>query len=127
MKRILSLVVVALLAGSVLAQTKPSAPDISRIVERPDITVERAKKDIAQQRYRFFTYGLMAGSHRGVADILQKDYGIKYEMAAGCIVSSALVERVRAYNECMEKAIRKKFGKSSQELYAEAQKKGQTR
>jgi hypothetical protein len=120
---------VALLSvpGAVLAQTPPppAPPTIESVLDRPDITVAQAEKDIQQGRFRLFTYGLMRASHRGVAETLQKDFGIKHEMAAGCIVSSKLVERVRAYNERMEKAIRKKFGKSSRELYEAAERKYQ--
>jgi hypothetical protein len=125
--KVITLLALGLLASAGFAQTPPTPapPRPESILNRPEITVALAEKDIQQGRFRFFTYGLMQYQHRGIAAILRKDHGIEYQMAAGCVVSSELVKRVREYNDHMEKAVRKKFGKASSELYEEAKKKYQ--
>lgn len=90
---------------------------------RPDITLEQAEKDIQNNRFRFFSYGLVRMQHYEIGRVLQKEYGIVHETAAGCVVSGSLVARVRAYNERMEKAVLKKYGKTYSELYEEVRAK----
>lgn len=67
-----------------------------------------AVQDVRAGQLILRTYG-MAG-HAAYSGDLQKKYGFKIEVVAGCIVDPALIAETGAYNEVMKAEIKRRFG-----------------
>ena len=77
-----------------------------------------AEEDVAAGELAIRSYGLPKFAWLEATERLEKKYGIKtYNF--GCEVSDGLLAYARGYNEVSEAAIKKKFGKTADELLAE--------
>lgn len=87
-----------------------------------DLTYDKGKsdaqKDVAAGKLVVKSYGLPSPEWFASAKRLLENYGIE-TFGYGCVVSGGLIGYVRGYNEISEAAIKKKFGKTSDELLAE--------
>jgi hypothetical protein len=93
------LVLVSLLAGLILW------PVTARI--RGDLA---ASFDVAQGRYRVFTFGMPAPGRDEYTRILRARYGIETRVVGGCLVSRSLVAYAEVYNSVSADAANRKFG-----------------
>lgn len=61
-----------------------------------------AEDDFARGHPRILTYGLPVHWINEYREVLARDYGVKLETVAGCVVSDPLVDYVDTYNETIE-------------------------
>jgi hypothetical protein len=69
-----------------------------------------ARYDVSRGHYEVLGYGLPVAWRPEYALLLQERYGVKFRPVAGCIVSTALVAYVDAYNRVSIEAVNRKFG-----------------
>jgi hypothetical protein len=65
--------------------------------------------DLMRGKYQTRAFGHLAATP--YRDLLSRKYGIGQEVVAGCIVTREEAEEARGYNEVMEAAIKRRFGK----------------
>lgn len=75
----------------------------------------QALEDVANNRLRILTGGYLDARFFDYADAFQEKYGIALVHEHGCIVTTDMIERQRAYNDIMHAEIEKRFGGGSYE------------
>jgi hypothetical protein len=72
-----------------------------------------ARIDVAFARYQVLAYGMGDPGDDFLTTLLAQRYGIVFRRVAGCVVSSAIVNYVTAYNRFSDEAIEQKFGREA--------------
>ncbi len=70
-----------------------------------------ARFDRLTGRYRIQDYGGLEPWHESYVQTMQQEFGVKVDTVAGCIVSGWFIRYVRSYNDVMEAALVKKYGR----------------
>src|SRR5689334_12901465 len=83
-------------------------------VSAQDEAYERGKglaaADIRAGKLKIKAFGKPVRWREEYATILTREYGIEFEVVAGCLVSDELVAEVRGYNEVATQRIEERFG-----------------
>jgi len=70
-----------------------------------------AHLDVLSGRYSIRVYGTQDVGIVEYKDILSNEYGIEMVAVGGCMISGELREKSHGYNDVMEAAIEKRYGK----------------
>lgn len=70
-----------------------------------------AHLDVMSGAFSIRTYGTSDGAIVQYRDILSNEFGIDVIVVGGCIVSRELQEKSRGYNDVMEAAMEKRYGR----------------
>jgi hypothetical protein len=80
---------------------------------------DEAERDIAAGSLCLKSYGLPAPWRSKYHAMAKAKYGVEFDIVADCVVAEELLERVRGYNEAMNREISRRFGTDALDKLAE--------
>ncbi len=81
--------------------------------ESPEYWIGRSKAldELRHGRFSMETYGLRSAVPLRHESYLQRHFGVRFIPVADCVITPAIANHARGYNEAMARAIDRKFGR----------------